>query len=103
MYTLNDKLLVEPYKLGQGLKPEIRNGLAVVEQKVNLVGLKLLADAKLNSGEILEKGAVIYFREEDLCNKMSVWAQRQMKSDFTEDKFLIADKKDVVAIVKDPH
>jgi len=70
LITLNNKILCEPYLGGKGLKSEVKSGFATVQQKNNLVGLKVLANAhvKVSADKTLEIGAgsIVYFNEETL-------------------------------------
>ena len=98
-FSLNDQLIVEPYKHGQGLQSEIKNGLAFVKQKIDLIGLTLLAEARLSDGNYLPVGTVVYIPEDVLNLNTSQWAKNVRKCAALGDKeFIVVDKKHVVLI-----
>lgn len=98
-YSMNDKLILEPYDHGQGLKTEIRNGLAFVQQKVNLVPLRVLVEARLNDGSYIPAGSVAYIEEDILCGKTATWAKTIRKCDALGDqRFIVVDKQHVVMV-----
>lgn len=98
-YSLNDKLILEPYDHGQGLKTEIRNGLAFVQQKVNLVPLKVLVEARLNDGSYIPAGSLVYLEEDALCGKTASWAKTVRKCQaLGEQPFIVVDKHHVVMV-----
>lgn len=64
--SYNDTLVTEVYKQGQGLKSTEIKGFSFVSQKIGLVGLKLLIEAKLNDGSFVPAGSVAYIPEDHL-------------------------------------
>jgi hypothetical protein len=98
-YSMNDKLILEPYDHGQGLKTEIRNGLAFVQQKVNLVPLRVLVEARLNDGSYIPSGAIVYLEEDALCGKTATWAKVVRKCKALKDQqFIIVDKQHIIMV-----
>lgn len=108
MKTFN-KFILETYK-PEALKSEIKHGLAMVSQKNNLVGLKLLVDAQISSygtlaidglsaPYVVRKGTVVYIREEILHT--SVWAKNSLKSAKIEGNFIIVDPAFVEMVDED--
>lgn len=95
--SLNGKFIVEPYKGDRALKANNASGFAIVQQKVSIIGLTLLADSLVQVGkterEVLPKGAKIYVREELLFT--APWAQKVFESDAIEGKFIIVDSSQV--------
>lgn len=88
-YTVNNKLIVESYTK-ESLRATEKNGFARIDQKVALKGLKLLVNAKLNDGTVLNKGAVVYIREETLYTQQ--WASKTTECPgLFEGKCLIVD------------
>ena len=72
MISVNNKMLVEAYTGKREIKSEIKGGFASIVQRSKLVGLKLIADAKVfyDGNEIeLKKGQVAYFEEEMLVTQ----------------------------------
>lgn len=67
--SVNNKIFCEPYLGGKGLKSEVKSGFATVQQKNNLVPLKVVANAQVRHGDqilSIPKGSVLYFSEEML-------------------------------------
>lgn len=87
-FSVNNRLIVETYKK-EGLKTEIRNGFALIDQKVSLKGLKVLVDAKLNDGTIVPSGSTAYVKEETLHN--AAWAKTPLKCDTLSGTFMVMD------------
>ena len=75
MLSFNDMLVLEPYQQGQGFKEEIRGGIAIVQQKSALFGLKVLVEAKLSDGSFIPAGSTAYIAEELLSTQQ--WAKNQ--------------------------
>ena len=92
-YSMNNRLIVEPYQTDGGLKSNVKNGFATVQQKIGIVGLRLLMDARLTDGKqtstILRKGTRVYIREEVLHTQ--AWAKARYESDAVEGPFMIVD------------
>lgn len=92
MMSLNNKLILKPYKGERKLKAEVSGGFARVSQKTKLVGLELLATSTviLNGAQItLDKGSVAYFEEEVLYAQD--WSKKVFTSDFIDEEFIVAD------------
>jgi hypothetical protein len=90
--SINNRLLVEPYSGDRALKAKNAGGFAIVQQKVSIVGLKLVANASIlvgNNIEEIKKGTVVYIKEELLFTQP--WAQKIYESDGVEGKFIIVD------------
>lgn len=89
--SLNGRFIVESYKEDRGLKATVTNGFAMVQQKVSLKGLKLLADAQNTSGQyIARKGDMVYIRESLL--QAQPWAKATFTSDAIDGEFMIVDQ-----------
>jgi hypothetical protein len=72
----NNVLLVEPYK-STGLSVTVNKGFARVDQKTNIVPLKVIADLVLNTGITVSKGDLVYLRQEDL--EVQGWAKKMLQ------------------------
>ena len=99
MKSLNGKFIVEPYKGSGKLKAKISGGFATVEQKTNLVGLKLLVDAIIPSGSMshfYEKGSIVYFSEETL--HIGDWSKQTYTLDSIGEKFILAPYSQAIMI-----
>lgn len=98
--SLNNRFIVEPYSGDRALKSKNTGGFAIVQQKVSLVGLRLLVDANIVSGSLstaYTKGSTVYIKEELLFTQ--VWAQKIYESDALEGKFIIVDAANVDFVV----
>lgn len=90
------KLLVETYKEDRALKATVTNGFAMVSQKVNLKGLKLLVNAKMAVGNIsveIPAGCLVYIRESSLQSQP--WAKVSLSAEGVEGEFMIVDPVNV--------
>ena len=97
--SYNNRLIVEKYVKGE-LRHKERNGLAFIDQKLNLKGLKVLMDANISLGGYLitiPKGSIAYIKEEDLHTKP--WAKQPLESEVVEGSFLIIDLANIEFIV----
>jgi hypothetical protein len=95
-YSLNDNLILEAYKQGQGLREEVSNGFAKVAQKVTLIGLKLMVPAKLSDGHYIPANSVAYIQEDLLMTQQ--WAKQVRKADFSEKEFIVVNKANIVMV-----
>lgn len=92
MLSFNDMLILEPYQQGQGLKEEVRHGIAFVKQKSELFGLRVLVEAKLSDGSFVPAGSTAYISEELLSTQQ--WA-KNLKSckALGDQKFILVEMK----------
>lgn len=94
-FSINNRLILEPYKTDRGLRANVSSGFAVVDQKIAVKGLKVLVEARIfegagkNTHMIIPKGSTAYIREEYLHTQP--WAQKILKSDAVEGDFIIVD------------
>lgn len=95
--SYNDKLVLTPYKQGQGLTAEVKSGFASVKQRQTIVELHLLVDAHLNSGVVIPAGSSVFFDEEILVSPTSS-AKFPKKAAFTEQEFIVMDFKQALAV-----
>jgi hypothetical protein len=96
IFSVNNILILEPYQQGQGLKEEVRNGFAYVKQKTQVVGLKLLAEARLEDGNYLPVGSTVYISEELLTTQP--WAKNVRNSPGLGKPFIVVEMKFVTMI-----
>lgn len=89
MTSVNNKIILRPYVNTEGLKKEIRNGFAMVQQKSTIKGLKVLMDSRTEKCGLVEKGMIAYLSEELLCTQP--WAKKVMSSDAVDGPFIIVD------------
>lgn len=87
--SLNDRLILEPYRNEGGLKTTVNHGIAMVSQKVAVKGLKVLIDAKLKDGTVISAGSIAYVKEELLHTQP--WAKKILESDAIITPFMIVD------------
>ena len=60
--SYNQQIICEPYTGKTGIKAKISSGVAVVQQKTGVIGLKVLADAEIKNGKVM-KGDTVYIKE----------------------------------------
>lgn len=94
--SMNNRLVVEAYKK-EGLRANVSNGFARLDQKVSVKGLEVLMDAKLADGTFVKKGSVAYIREETLHT--APWAQKILELDTIGRAFLVIDLVHVEFII----
>jgi len=95
MIALNGLFILEPYAQGQGIRPEIRNGLALPGQKLNLVPLKLLVDSKVD-GQVFPAGSIAYIPEDLLMT--SQWAKMVRKAEGIDGQFIMVESRHVSVV-----
>lgn len=91
-FSLNNRLVLEQY-IKEGLKKEVRSGIATPGQANGLKGLKVLIRAVLtlpdgHSREI-PVGSTAYIKEETLYN--AAWAAKPLTCNTLPEKFMIVD------------
>jgi hypothetical protein len=94
--SLNNRFILEPYKGDRALKSKNETGFAIVQQKVSIVGLRLLADVNVftqGGAMTFLAGSLAYVKEELLFTQP--WAQKVYESDAIEGKFIIVDSAHV--------
>lgn len=85
-----NKFIVETYKEDRALKATVTNGFAMVSQKVQVKGLKLLAQASVAINGITisyPAGSTVYVRESSLQSQP--WAKVAFTSEGIEGEFMI--------------
>ena len=92
MFSLNNRFVVEAYFTDRALKAKETNGFALIQQKIELKGLRLLMDANLEDS-VVPKGSTIFIREEYLHSQP--WAKKILESESVEGKFIIVDVANV--------
>lgn len=99
MITVNNKLILEPYKGKGKIEAQVNSGFASIKQKSTLIGLKLLADGKVSIGKDMvdvKKGQTIFFPEEIL--HAHDWSKKTFNLEGSEEKFIIAEAVYAVAV-----
>lgn len=91
-FSLNDRLVLEVYKK-EGLRSEIRGGIATPGQRDGVKGLRVLVSTTFSDGTHVPVGSIAYVREEIMHNPG--FAQKILKSDFLKEPFIIADRQNV--------
>ena len=93
--SLNGLFILKPYQQGQGIRTEMRGGLALPGQKLNLVALPILVNAKLDSKEV-KQGSLAYIPEDILMT--SEWAKKLRKAEGIEGEFIVVESRYIYAI-----
>lgn len=96
-FSLNNKLVVETYKGGREIRKTVTNGFAMPSQKMNLVGLEVLMDAKMADGSVIPAGSKAYIREEILFS--GAFAKKVLECDFMKEPFIVAERENFDFIV----
>lgn len=99
MISVNNKLMLEPYKSKGKIEARVNSGFATIKQKDTLIGLKLLADGKLAIGKDMvdvKKGQVVFFPEEILHSHD--WSKKTFNLEGSDEKFIIAEAIHAVAV-----
>lgn len=101
MMTVNNKLMLEPYKGSKKIEGKVVSGFSTIKQKSTLIGLKLVADGKIPLGREafleVKAGQTVYYSEELL--HASEWATKVYNLESTEDKkFILGEALHVVSV-----
>jgi hypothetical protein len=90
-HSMNGRFILEAYKEDRALKATVVNGFAMVQQKVTLKGLTVLADvySTINGQPLARKGDKAYIREASLQSQP--FAKATFTSDAIEGEFMIVD------------
>ena len=98
--TVNNKLMLEPYKGSKKIEGVVKSGFATIKQKSTLVGLKIMADARIPLGREqfieVKKGQIAYYPEEIL--HASDWSTKLYNLNGSEEQFVLGEALHVVAI-----
>jgi hypothetical protein len=92
--SLNNTILLEPYISTRKIEATVNKGLATVKQKGTMIGLKVIADAKLSDSHIVKKGSIAYFDESFLHTNQGLL--KPMTCDAIEGQFIIMNIGNVV-------
>lgn len=95
--SLNNRFILEAYTGDRSLKAKETSGFAMLSQKVNLVGLKVLVDTKLADGTFIRAGAKAYLKEELVFTQP--WGKNNMECPDIQGKFIIVDATFVEFVV----
>jgi hypothetical protein len=90
-FSLNNRLILEQY-VKEGLKSEVRGGIATPGQANGLKGLKVLIHAVLtlpDGPREIPVGSTAYIKEEILYN--AAWAAKPLTCNTLPGKFMIVD------------
>lgn len=96
MKSVNGRILCEPYTGSKALQSQVSSGFATVKQKSGLIGLKVIADAKLSDGTEVKAGQTAYFSEEMLS--ITQWPFHHMNCKDIPTPFVIAPCEQVVCV-----
>lgn len=72
MISINNVIIVEPYAGKRKIEATVNKGLATVKQRGAVVGLKVLADARVSDTQIIKKGSTVFLNEKYLYENQSV-------------------------------
>ena len=97
--SVNNKLILEPYKGNKKLEMEVKSGFGTVKAKSTLVGLRLLKNAQIYVGtNVFEIPAdcVVFFSEETLA--ASDLYKKAYNFEGGEEQFVIGNYHDAVYV-----
>jgi len=89
---INNKLILEPYTGKREIKAKKQKGWDTVDQKTNLVGLKVLVDGTVSTQNWttkINKGDFVFFPEELLYSQS--WSKKELTSSFIDEPFIIVE------------
>ena len=92
--SVHTKVVVESYNNSQGVRTDVRNGIAFADQKKSLVGLKMLAGLRLIDGTLIPEGSTAYFYEDTLM--AHPWAKDVRTCSDVSGNFIVGDLNHVV-------
>jgi hypothetical protein len=100
MFSVNNKVMVEPYKGTKQIRSKTSSGFSSIEQKSTLTSLKVLAEAHVcdtYGNEItIPEGASIVLKEEFLATQSSVLKHYKINENSVE--YMLVEFSEVVAI-----
>lgn len=90
-HAMNGRFILESYKEDRALKATVSNGFAMVQQKVSLKPLTILADvySPVTGQCLARRGDKAYVREAYLQSQP--WAKATFTSEAIEGEFIIAE------------
>lgn len=97
--SINGRLFLEPYQGGKKLELEVKKGFGTVKAKATLIGLKLIKEAIIHSGQqaiVIRANSVVFFNEEILAGQESYKKKYQMEG--VDEEFVIGNYHDAVFI-----
>ena len=100
MKSVNHLIITEPYTGARGVKSKITSGVAVVQQKTGVVGLKVLQDAEISDKIKIKAGSTVYIKEEVLYTYKDQYS-KALDSDAIKGPFILASYAHVAFIKED--
>ena len=94
--SVNNLIVCEPYRGNRGIKSKVHSGVATIQQKTEVVGLKVLKRACISSEIYVEAGSTIYIKEEVLYNIKEYSVELSCKD--ISDPFVLVNFQHVVFI-----
>jgi hypothetical protein len=96
MFSTNNKIMVEPYKPSKKLRSK-GTGFVTIDQKENIVELKVVHDAKLVNGEIIKAGSKLLVREDFLSVQQA--SLRVFSIGDSKDEFMLIEYENIIGVV----
>ncbi len=101
MISVNNKVILEPYKGKRKIEASVKSGFASVKQKNTIIGLKMLAEAHIvedGTSRTIPAGCIAYISEETMfTNKIY---QKQYECHYFDEKFIIVDFS-IISFIKE--
>jgi hypothetical protein len=94
--SINNLVVCKPYGGSRGLRANVSSGVAVLQQKTQVIGLEVLMDAE-DLG--ISKGDLVYVKEEILYNHKDTYSN-PLKCEKVDGPFILAHYAHVVMVEK---
>jgi len=96
--SINNNILLEPYKGGNKIEMEITKGFGTVKAKATLIPLKVVQDAIDKDGGSISKGSTVLIKEEILATRENY--KKTYTVEGGKGEFVIGNILDIISINK---
>jgi len=91
-------IICKPYQGKKELKSEIRGGVAMITQKSQIVGLKVLKDAKIDGGVVIKAGDTVYLKEDVVYSNKTYHENMSFTTENIEGSYVVVDYNSVLFV-----
>lgn len=95
-FSVNAKILCQPYAGDRKPEAQVRNGVATVKQKNAVHALKVLVDARISDQLTVKAGSFVNISEELLFSRAGL--MKKLESPAVGESFVVVDWADVIFI-----
>ena len=96
--SLNNKIMCSPYKGELKIKSSVKSGFAAVEQKISLVELEVVSDARISHSLSIKKGSKVLISEEIAFNKAA--KQKGFTTESIKEPFILVELFEIVGVIE---